>query len=263
MENLNYYYVLSASYGSALLLWWMIQRFILPIWNRQEGPVSSKNPWAQVGWVLLAAVLTILIGRVYSAGYLVPEFTIGTVRVAESCNQLLIYSPFVLYLVFWKQPLSTAWIPTSKIGVRLIIGLLLGIMAAGIFVLLSHRRDVFSVFADVYHPKNIHHAIQVFLEDFAIALLLSRLLVAMGPRRFIIAVLIVSFLFSFGHLPAALEQGQTLLSAMVQALLDMAVVFGIAFFLQKSRDILWFWPIHFAMDMMQFYSGLLISQILY
>jgi hypothetical protein len=98
--------------------------------------------------------------------------------------------------------------------------------------------------------------VQIFLEDFAIALLLSRLSAALGPKYFIGAIVAVSILFPLGHLPSNLEAGVPILQALANLAVDGILVFVIGLFLYRSKDFLWLFPIHFAMDMMQFYSGI-------
>jgi hypothetical protein len=53
-----------------------------------------------------------------------------------------------------------------------------------------------------------------------------------------------------------LAEGQAFGPATRDVLIDGALVSGAVFVLQKSKDIVWFWRVHFAMDMMQFHSGL-------
>lgn len=87
------------------------------------------------------------------------------------------------------------------------------------------------------------------MEDFAIAVLLCRLGAAL-PRA-ALAPLIVAALFSLGHLPALLQQGAG--GREVAFLVaDFALAFGALRVVQASRDITWFFFIHYSLDMMQF-----------
>ncbi|MFZ6013162.1 MAG: type II CAAX prenyl endopeptidase Rce1 family protein [Bacteroidota bacterium] len=254
MEKLNYYYLLTTSYLTALLIWWVVQKTLKGIWDKTLA-VKFQRPWLEVALVMLAAVATVLIGQLYSSKFLLPPFKLGVIRVSECFNQLLIFSPFVFYMIVRKQGLATGWLSREKAGARFLAGVMLGAVAIGVFVMLSRQRNYFTVLADVFHVRNVHYAVQIFIEDLAIALLLARLSDALGRKGFIYAVLVVAFLFSIGHLPAKLEDGVPLVQGLVDVLLDMALVALVALFLYRSKDILWFFPIHFAMDMMQFYSG--------
>jgi hypothetical protein len=48
--------------------------------------------------------------------------------------------------------------------------------------------------------------------------------------------------------------GGATLGSFAHLVLDAALAVGIFSVLQRSGDIWWFWMVHFAMDMMQFYA---------
>ena len=68
-----------------------------------------------------------------------------------------------------------------------------------------------------------------------------------------LAIIIVAALFAAGHIPAFLANGVTW-AEMQSLIFDALLSIGIISVLQRSSDIWWFWMVHFAMDMMQFYS---------
>jgi hypothetical protein len=253
----SYYTILTISYLVALGVWWLLSKKYSDTLIHTET-VPAKKPWIQTGLVLLCAVATVLIGRLYASGYLFPDFKIGTLRVGESLNQVLIYSPFPLYVLITKQSLSSVWLPSHNWKMRLLLGLALSLVALVSFVLLSDKKSLWEVLRNVYHVQNTHHAVQIFFEDFAIALLLSRLSAALTAKYFGWAILVVAILFPLGHLPGNLDAGIPLLQALASLSIDAALVFTVGIALYKSKDFLWFFPIHFAMDMMQFHSGLTI-----
>jgi hypothetical protein len=73
---------------------------------------------------------------------------------------------------------------------------------------------------------------------------------ALGLTR---SIIIVAVLFAAAHIPAMLSGGAGLMEITGLAL-DAGLAIVVLFFLQRSADVWWFWWIHFAMDMMQFYS---------
>ena len=80
------------------------------------------------------------------------------------------------------------------------------------------------------------------------AILLVRLAAAIGTRP---AVVAAASLFAAGHIPSMLARGASLteLAALVRDVTLGLVVLGTVL---RSRDILWFWPVHVTMDLTQF-----------
>jgi len=250
---LTYYNILSICYVLALALWWLSATIILGKAKGEIGTIS--RPWLKVVGVLVCGILTILVGRLYSANWLVPEITIGSLQLSEVLNQVLIYSPFLFYFLITREPVSSAFLPKERWLSRLTVGLSIAILTMSLFVWLANSNNFFDVYRNVFHLKNTHHFVQVFLEDFAIAILLSRLSIAMRAHYLNFAILFVSLLFAFGHLPSNLESGVPLVDAITNLLKDSVLVFLVCFTILRFKDLLWFFPIHFVMDMMQFYSG--------
>ena len=250
-----YYLALSAGYAFALLGWLLIDRGRREIW----GPLPDAQfarPWRETLWALLAAIAAVGTGMLYSRHLLLPEISAKKSPFAEAANQLLIFSPFPALLILRQQPLASAWLPARKLPIRFLAGLVLAVSALIVFCLIRRTAPpLLQVISGVYQPKNFGYAAQVFLEDFAIAVLFVRLRAALGRKWFLVAIVTVALLFSSAHYPAKLAGGQAFLPATLEVLLDAALVSAVIYFLQRSRDFLWFWCIHFTMDMLQFYGG--------
>ncbi|MCB0496180.1 MAG: hypothetical protein KDC79_08590 [Cyclobacteriaceae bacterium] len=249
---LSYYQILAISYISVLVIWWMLlYRFPGNLMGTKNHLI--KRPWAQSGLIILAALFTILIGKLYTAGYLLPKFEIGQIHVSEGINQLLIYAPFPLFVFFSRQSFSSVWLTPKNWYVRLSIGFALSLLAISIFTVLEGQSITISLLGDLFHLKNLDFGVQIFMEDFAIALLLSRLVAALGKKYFIVALSIVAVLFALSHIPYNLQQGEPLQTIILDRTFDASLTFIIAYLLYYSKDFLWFFPIHYAMDMMQFH----------
>jgi len=93
---------------------------------------------------------------------------------------------------------------------------------------------------------------QVFLEDITIALIFVRLSAWIGSKK---AIVLVAILFAAGHIPSLLANG-FVITELGSLLFDMAIGIVILSALSKSKDIWWFFMLHFALDMTQFYGGL-------
>jgi hypothetical protein len=251
----SYYLALSAGYVFALLGWVLIDRWRREIWGSLPD-ARFQRPWRETLWALLAGIATVGIGLLYSQHLLLPEISSTKSPIAEAANQLLIFSPFVGLLLLRRQPSASAWLPTGKLPIRFLIGLILAVCALIVFCFVRRTTPpLLQVMAGVYQPKNFGYAVQIFLEDFAIAVLFVRLRAALGQKWFLLAIVTVALLFSGAHYPAKLAAGQPFFAATADVLLDAALVSAVIYFLQRSRDFLWFWCIHFTMDMLQFYAG--------
>lgn len=246
---LSHYWALLLSYSSALAAWYLIFRLFPGLWMPVPACIYSW-PWAEVGWALVAAVATIAVGQAYTRHWLFhPSGSLAP--LIESVDQALIFSPFLLLLLLRRQPPSSAWIRTDRILARILIGLALALLAIRVFLIVRAGHDGFlAVVARVYSLGNLGYAVQVLLEDIAIAILLVSLGAALRLKW---AVLLTAALFAAGHIPALLTTGAPL-RELANLVFDFGLAAGAIAALQRSADIWWFWCIHFAMDMMQFVS---------
>jgi hypothetical protein len=245
----THYQALFLGYGVAMGGWFIFKRVIPKLWPACPI-ISFERSWREVGWAFLACLGIIAIGQLYQAGIRLPRSdSLG--QIFEGVNQLMIFSPVFLLLYLRKHSLSSAWINTKDIWLRIAVGFVLALLAILVFTLFKSESDGWwLVVQRVYRYQNLSHLIQVFCEDVTIAVLFVRIRSALGLRG---TILLVAVLFALGHIPAMLSAGVTfgeLGGLVLDALLGIWVIFVV----QKSADILWFWMIHFAMDMMQFWS---------
>jgi hypothetical protein len=246
---------LTAGYAVGLFGWWMINRWKPGVWN-SDPEYHFTHPWWDTVWAFVAAIATIAIGQLYTGGWLLPKASVLGTVLTEALNQAIIFSPFILLLIIRRQPFTTAWLSFRHVPERLIAGLGLAIAAICTFVLFRQPSDTLgAILGNVYHPKNAGLAVQIFLEDIAIAVVFVRFRSAVGPKRFLIVLITVAFLFSASHYPSKLGEGLSFITATRDVIIDGALASAIVYVLQRSKDVLWFWCLHFAMDMMQFYTG--------
>jgi hypothetical protein len=251
----SYYIALTCGYSVALFGWGLLRAWKPALWN--SGPeYHFSHPWWDTLWAFVAAIATIAIGQLYSGGLLIPKGSISGVVLTEALNQSIIFSPFIALLLLRRQPLSTAWLPSHHLPVRIAIGMGLALLAVLGFVLMRGQLGEFgTILGSVYHPKNVGYAVQIFLEELAIAVVFVRFRAAVGKKWFLGVLISVAFLFSVSHYPAKIGEGLSFLAATRDVIIDGALVSAVVYVLQRSKDIVWFWWIHFAMDMMQFYTG--------
>ncbi len=251
----SYYQALCSGYAVALLGWWLINLCYPKIW-RSFTETRFDHPWRETLWAFLAALATVGIGILYSRHLLLPELGTTKSPLVSALNQVIIFSPFIALLLIRRQPPASAWLPAGNIPLRLGAGVVLALAALLTFYLVRRPPlGLNAVMSGVYQPKNFAFATQVFLEDFALAIFFVRLRAALGAKRFLVSAVIVAFLFSAAHYPAKLSGGESFIAATRDVILDGLLVSTVIYFLQRSRDFLWFWCVHFTMDMLQFYAG--------
>jgi hypothetical protein len=240
---------LAVGYAAALLGWLGVWRAYPKLWPARPAP-SFARPWREVAWALLMVAATVALGQCYTLGYRLSARGLFA-PVVDALDQVLIFSPLLVLLLIRRQGLETAWLPTDRVVQRLLVGSALALLAVLAFTLTRTGSDPWlAVLPRVYQPRNISFAVQVFLEDVAIAILFVRFQAALGVR---LSILLVALLFASAHLPTLLVKGAPS-GEVLNLLLDAALGACVLIVLRRSQDIWWFWCVHFAMDMMQFHA---------
>ena len=215
------------------------------IWG-EELEFEFERPWREFTYAILACFGVIAIGQIYVAGIRFPV----AYPILDVINQILIFSPVILLVMLRDKSSKTVLITPKNVPYKLLSGLVLALLAIVVYTSISGSNSLLSVLTNTYNIKNVHYLAQVFLEDITIAMLFVRLKKASSLS---VALFVVPCLFAFGHIPAMIANGVST-EAFLSLLLDAGLGFFLVYTINKSNDILWFWMVHFAMDMMQFYA---------
>jgi hypothetical protein len=243
----DHYPPLVVAYLIGLGGWLLASRQLPGVWRREQLD-GFKRPWREFGVALLGAMGILGMGQLWSSGVRLPEQgALGP--LLGSLNQILIFAPILLVVVIRRHPLTSAWLPRPRIAMRLVVGVVLASLAVTVYSLLREGVDApWILFGRIWHYDNIDKMVQVFLEDLTIAILFVRLAGAIGNRW---ATVLVPCLFAAGHIPAMVTEGATWLG-LVGLIRDAGLGLVVILVLQRSRDVVWFWCIHFCLDMTQF-----------
>ncbi|HLQ38590.1 MAG TPA: hypothetical protein VK348_12355, partial [Planctomycetota bacterium] len=133
---MTHHAVLAICYTAALLGWWALARSRRDLWPAGAATVFAR-PWRELllGFVAVLAILGL--GQLYQHDIKLPVAQGGWSAVlAETANQLLIYSPVLWLVVLRRQPGSTLLVPGDHLPLRIGFGFGLGIAAAVTYVLL-------------------------------------------------------------------------------------------------------------------------------
>jgi len=238
---------LAIAYLIGLGGWLVADRLMPRVWPHE--PIERlAHPWRELGIALVGAAGILVMGQLWTRGIRLPEEGAAG-PIFGAIDQILIFSPILLVVVVRRQPWITAWLPRGRAGVRLLVGLGSGAAAVTTYSLLRAGADApWTLMSRIWRYEHVDEMTQVFLEDLAIAILFVRLAGAIGNRW---ATVAVACLFAAGHVPAMVSQGAGW-SELAGLLRDVGLGVAVVLVLQRSRDVLWFWCIHFMLDMTQF-----------
>ena len=243
----EHYPALIVAYLIALGGWLLASRLWPGLWPR-EPAIDFERPWMEFGIALLGAVGVLVMGYLWSRGIRLPEQG-GLGPFLGAVDQVLIFAPILLVPVIRRQSWTSAWLPRARLGTRVLVGLLLASLAVTTYSLLRDGADApWIVFGRIWRYEHLDEMVQVFLEDVAIAILFVRLAGAIGGRW---ATVVVACLFAAAHIPAMVSQGETWFE-LGGLLRDTGLGVAVILVLQRSRDVAWFWCVHFCLDMTQF-----------
>ncbi len=247
-----HYVSLIFGYGTATGLWFLLNHFYPSLWGKNKR-INFDKPYLEFIFSILAILAVIGIGQLYLRQLLIPN---NANIFLDAINQVIIFSPVFILILTRKQTLETLWLPKSKIGIRLSIGLLLAFCSIFSYWLTrSDANGFLNILSGIYHYQNFSHFVQVFMEDVAIVLVFVRLSSWIGDKW---SILIIATLFSAAHIPSLLTNGASLIE-LSSLIIDTSLGVLVLLALSKSRDIWWFFMVHFAMDMTQFYGGSIIK----
>jgi hypothetical protein len=243
----SHYASLYGCYGAALVGWFVAYRLTGALWPAAPEP-EIKKPWLELGWAFLGAVGVILVGQLWTAGIKLPEGgQFGPIFAAV--NQVAIFFPILAVPALRRMPWSTAWLSKDRLVPRLAAGWTLAILAIVVYSLLRSSADTpWAIAGRIFAYENVDELIQVLLEDIAIAIVFVRASAALSRKW---ALTLVAVLFAAGHIPAMMSGG-ALATEFVSLVFNAGLGLAVISVLSYSRDILWFWPVHFVLDMTQF-----------
>jgi hypothetical protein len=243
----DHYISLIAAYGTGIALWLLANQLFKSLWADKKV-IAFEKPWLEFIYSIIAVVVILGIGQLYLRDLLIPN---NGNLVIDTINQILIFSPTIFLILIRKQSIETIWLSKSKIFLRLFIGLLIAISSLLVYWLIRKNAPSFeSILANTYHYKNISHLAQVFMEDITIALIFVRLSAWIGNYR---AIFIVAILFAAGHIPSLLFNDFAV-TELGSLFLDSFIGVAILSVVSKSKDVWWFFMLHFALDMSQYYG---------
>jgi hypothetical protein len=237
---------LAVAYLSACGGWFLLNRFRPSLWVSPRLGKQSRD-YKDLGLALLAVIGILLLGQVYRMGFLLPTKGESWIfRITWIIDNLIIYSP--IFVVMWlrKQPLVSIFLSPQGLEKKLGIGLVLGIIAVVLFLLLRDETGRLPEIATkAIEPRRLADFVPVFLEGVAVAFLFVRLRWAFGLLS---ALLIPALLFALAHVPGQMAAGTSFPEMASFFVVNTGLVAVVLYIVQRSEDVIWIGIVHYLMD---------------
>lgn len=244
----SHYAGIVAGYVLATAVVWFLLAATPSVVKARED-VAFARPWLSLGVLALAVVATLGVGQVHVRGWLLPEPNVAL----QALNQLLIFAPIVTVVAMHPQRLVSGGAPLGGALAGLPIGAVLAVGAVVSYALtrgLSAELEQLASF--ILRTDNLDYAVQVLLEDIAIAALLLRARGVIGARWTVVGVAV---LFALAHVPAMLTEGANMAAELPSLAISVTIGLMVMGAVLATRSIWWVWPVHTVMDITQFYPG--------
>lgn len=227
---------------------WFIMNRLCPEWWPTENIIPSDTKWKDFIIAILSGILVLLIGQLYSRGYLIPNInTPGLKHFIWPLNNVLIFSPIFISLWIRKQSLATVLISKKGFWKRLGFGLAGSLVGVVAFVgLRGETERIPEIMLKSISPISLSYFPAVFFENVAIAFLFVRIKWVLGAKW---AILLPSLLFAFAHVPGSIAEGDPISHIIIFFLLTSFIAVFVLFTCFKARDILWIVLAHYSMDL--------------
>lgn len=238
MEALRAYFgPLLVAYLSACLAWVLATRLRPKLWP--PAPVlSTDRPWLDLGLAAGAVLCIVGLNQAHRGGYLLHAGGDAIAPLTIALNQIIIFSPIVVVLAVRGQGPTTVFLQPANLPVKLISGMLLGLMAIGIYVWMAGRlNELPNTLLAAVSPRSLERGLQVFFGCVAVAFLFVRVRWSFGLAA---ALLVPSLLNAFVQLPRQFEANLPVPEIAIYFALNTLVPAAVLYVVQLSGDIIWF-----------------------
>lgn len=242
--TLYFFGPVTVAYLAAAALLFLLYKLTPSIWTSTID--RPERPAIDLILGLLAAVTLLLIGNFLRIDKLWAPVTQPWSGLWWIITNLEIYSPIFIVLAWRKQSLTTVYLSYRGVWVKVLVGLVVGLLCSWLFLTLRNEPGRFAeILKSSVQWKSLQNFPAVFLEGLALAFLFVRLQWTLGTRW---ALLIPSILFALSHVPGAVQQGDSLFTICCFFLLNTALCAVLLRVCQQTRDVIYLGMVHYVMD---------------
>lgn len=237
---------LTLAYASICGMWFLLNRK-----GRTWSILSidtPESPRTELILGLLACVGILIMGQLYSAGYLIPKMHQAFIdkAIVWPLNNVLIFSPIVLVLLIRKQSLKTIFISGNDVMLKVGFGLVASLMGILIFVGMRGEWSRLSeIGVKALELDALSNFPAVFFENVAVAFLFVRMKWSFGIRW---AIGVPAILFAIAHIPGSVAEGDSWSHILTFFFLTGGLTTMILYTAYRGRDIIWLGIVHYMMD---------------
>lgn len=209
--------------------------------NEQEA--RPRKPYLELILGLGAAAAILAIGRIYTAGFLLPA-TYNP--LSWIINNLIIYSPIFIVLIARKQSTATIWITPGKWYLKVITGITASVLGVALFLgLRSEWYRWLPVIVKSFSLNGLSYFVAIFLEGVALAFLFIRIKWVANLK---IALAIPALLFALAHVPGMIAENDPWWHIILMSLVTGSITVFVLYTCNKTRDIIWIGFVHYFLD---------------
>lgn len=234
------------AYLAACLFILGTQKVFPKIWPGRALPQPEKPYW-ETALGLAASIAILLIGNFLRLDkFLSVSLEEPWKGLVWMLTNLEVFAPIFLTLYFRKQAVETVYIGKDNILIKVLIGLLIGVISSLLFVLMrSEIRRMPEIMDGSVTWTSLTNFPAVFLEGVAVAFLFVRLQWTFGIRT---AILIPSMLFAFSHIPGSLANGSPTVEIISFFFLNISICGFVLFTCYRTKDVITIGIVHYLMD---------------
>lgn len=240
-NELSFYLPVVIGYAAACFTTWFIYKKA-GIWNVSDT-YKPKHPWKEILLGLAAVLVVFVIGRLYTAGFLIP----GRYNpIAWVINNIIIYSPVFIVILVRKHSLNTIWLNKKSIGIKLLAGFLSAFISVSLFLFSRNEWSRWhEVLQKVLSLDGSTYFLATFLEGITLAFVFVRLNWLFKLR---ITLAVPAILFALAHVPGMISDGDTWWYILLMSAVTGTITVFVLYTCYKSKDIIWIGVVHYVMD---------------
>ncbi len=240
---MTHYLGIIAAYGSVAIMAWLAALLyprLIPA--AAQFPVGKR--WRQAGLFLLATAASFALAASVRRGLL----PVGTSVTAKLLVQIITAAPFLAFIAM-QRCRAVIMVPRKNILRSLAIGVVIAVLAIAAFCLSTDRwGDLGLVAGTLVSMEAVTIVLRTLLRCLVVAAFLS---VVVGGWSIRVALALAAVAISATQIPALLDEGFTLGWA-AMLVIHVALVTGLLSAINVTRNIVWFWPVFFALNVLQF-----------
>ncbi|WP_338241030.1 hypothetical protein [Aurantiacibacter hainanensis] len=242
---MTHYLGIITAYGAVAILAWLLA-LLYPRLIPAAGEYAVDARWRKAGLFLLALAVAIGLSRLRAQGWLLAD---GNVWLS-AVNQLLVIVPFLVFILYMRSR-AAALIPDRHILRSLAVGAMLAIPALLAFY---SSVDGWQTIPALLDALTLGDTAAIALRSLLRCLVVGAFLALVaGGWSGRTALALAAIAIAATQIPSLLDGGFSA-EWLVVLIAHVALVVGLLSAILVTRNIVWFWPVLVALNLLQFHT---------